>query len=766
LTPQGNLVVNTPGAVISGLDITGCITVNAPNVTIENCRIDANGGYFCIKAGAANGATGLTVKDCTLLDSKPGIVNGQNILCTGATIENCNISGMTHCISSDGGNLIQNNYMHDLNGTPTGHYECIYIGGGAKGDTIEHNTMISFDTADIFMATDYGPVTNEVVENNLLLQQNSIPVAGKHTTSYNIYLSNTGGGASGNVVTGNILQKGYYGYTDVTDPSVVWRGNTDYSTGQTISVNGTLTAAPASAPTGSSAPGSSAPATAPKAPVIVSFSPDTGVIGDRITSANTLDLKGTADPNSTITVYDGSTKLGTATANSTGSWDYITKVLTDAKHVLTATETMSGKTSAASAPLTVTIDTHVPAAPVLTSDSVINTKQVLLSGTAEANSTITVYDGTTAVGTGATNSSGTWSVTTSALSSGAQALTAKATDAAGNVSAASQPLDPVIPARAPATSAGPTGLVHVGNNYFLGSSTGPELKHGGAAVTTGEFQDWTPIAAVHLASGGYDVAWKNSSGQFTFWATDSRGNFQSYPTHGVALAGNSATVESYETIFHQDLNGDHTIGIPGATPTLTPTSTSTSPASAVNFTSLTESSSHVVTIQGTADALSHVKLYDGTTSLGTVTTGSNGTWTYTTSSAVSDTLHKFTAQEVGNTGHVVATSSGAAIMAASNTSTMTGTGGNDFLYSGSSNLSDTFVFASNFGNSAIQGFSAGSGSGHDVIQFSKSVFDSFATVLSHASQVGQDVVISSGNETLKLLNTKLSALNSQDFHFA
>ena len=55
---------------------------------------------------------------------------------------------------------------------------------------------------------------------------------------------------------------------------------------------------------------------------------------------------------------------------------------------------------------------------------------------------------------------------------------------------------------------------------------------------------------------------------------------------------------------------------------------------------------------------------------------------------------------------------------------------------------------------------------HDTIQFSKTVFDSFASVLSHASQVGQDVVISTGSDTLTLKNTKLSALNSHDFHFA
>ena len=42
-----------------------------------------------------------------------------------------------------------------------------------------------------------------------------------------------------------------------------------------------------------------------------------------------------------VKVYDGSTLIGTTKANSTGSWEYITAVLTDAKHVLTATATSS-----------------------------------------------------------------------------------------------------------------------------------------------------------------------------------------------------------------------------------------------------------------------------------------------------------------------------------------------------------------------------------------------------------------------------------------
>jgi hypothetical protein len=270
-----------------------------------------------------------------------------------------------------------------------------------------------------------------------------------------------------------------------------------------------------------------------------------------------LTLTGTAVADSTVTVYDGTTKLGTTTASSSGSWDYITSILTDAQHQLTATATdASGHTSAASTALSVTVDTQAPAAPVLVSDSIVNTNHELLTGTAEANSTITVYDGNMAVGTGTTGSNGNWTVTTSALSSGSHTFTATATDVAGNVSAMSKPLDPVIPSSAP--PAAPS----------TGSNSGSTL----------------------VATGGNDV-----------------------------LVG---------------------------------------------------------------------------------------------------------------TGH-----------------------------------SDTFVFAPNFGNDVIKGFVAG-GAGHDTIQFSQSVFDSFASVLSHASQVGQDVVISTGADSLTLKNTKIGALHGYDFHFA
>ena len=111
---------------------------------------------------------------------------------------------------------------------------------------------------------------------------------------------------------------------------------------------------------------------------------------------------------------------------------------------------------------------------------------------------------------------------------------------------------------------GSTKLVEVGNNYFLdsiGSGTGPELKYGGAPVVAGQFGGWVPIGAEQTASG-YDVAWRiPGTDQYTVWNTDSNGNYISNII-GV-VSGSSAALESLEPTFHQDLNGDGTIGLVG-----------------------------------------------------------------------------------------------------------------------------------------------------------------------------------------------------------
>ena len=67
-----------------------------------------------------------------------------------------------------------------------------------------------------------------------------------------------------------------------------------------------------------------------------------------------------------------------------------------------------------------------------------------------------------------------------------------------------------------------------------------------------------PIGAEQTANG-YEVAWKvTGANEFTVWYTDKSGNYLS--NVGV-LSGTSATLESFETSFQQDLNGDGLIGV-------------------------------------------------------------------------------------------------------------------------------------------------------------------------------------------------------------
>ena len=147
-------------------------------------------------------------------------------------------------------------------------------------------------------------------------------------------------------------------------------------------------------------------------------------------------------------------------ANGSGAWSYTTAALANGAHSLTATATdAAGNTGAASTALSVTIDTTAPAAPTIASfstdsgtvgDGITNDNTLTLTGTAEANATVKVYDGATLLGSVAANGSGAWSYTTAALANGAHSLTATATDAAGNTGVASAALSVTIDTTAPA----------------------------------------------------------------------------------------------------------------------------------------------------------------------------------------------------------------------------------------------------------------------------------------------------------------------------
>ena len=185
-----------------------------------------------------------------------------------------------------------------------------------------------------------------------------------------------------------------------------------------------------------------ADATAPAAPTLTGTTP---------TKDNTPELSGTAEASSTVTVYSGDTALGQATADAGGAYTVIVSTLADGIHSLTAKATdASGNTGAASAALAIEVDTAAPPVPTVTANSPSSTGTPVISGVAEASSTVTVYSGDTALGQASADGGGAYSFTpATTLEDGTYSISATATDGAGNTGAASTAMslmvDTVVP---------------------------------------------------------------------------------------------------------------------------------------------------------------------------------------------------------------------------------------------------------------------------------------------------------------------------------
>ena len=110
-------------------------------------------------------------------------------------------------------------------------------------------------------------------------------------------------------------------------------------------------------------------------------------------------------------------------------------------------------------------------------------------------------------------------------------------------------------------SVGSTSLTQVADQIYLDNSggSGTALQYANTPWVVGQSGGWMPIGAEQTATG-YEVAWKvTGADQYTVWNTKSNGNLVS-DTIGI-VSGTSYALESLEASFHQDLNGDGTIGL-------------------------------------------------------------------------------------------------------------------------------------------------------------------------------------------------------------
>jgi Ca2+-binding RTX toxin-like protein len=180
---------------------------------------------------------------------------------------------------------------------------------------------------------------------------------------------------------------------------------------------------------------------APEAPVIaLDPASDTGISNaDGLTSDATPTLTGTAEAGATITLFDGDTAVGTATADAAGAWTITATTLSDGAHELKAVAIdAAGNESAASGTISLVIDTAAPLEPAFAlakstslADGKVASGTVSLIGKTDPNVLVTL-DGTEI--TALSDQDGNFAFNNVPLAIGANTLTASVTDAAGNVS--------------------------------------------------------------------------------------------------------------------------------------------------------------------------------------------------------------------------------------------------------------------------------------------------------------------------------------------
>ncbi|WP_269791773.1 Ig-like domain-containing protein [Stenotrophomonas sp. Iso1] len=391
-----------------------------------------------------------------------------------------------------------------------------------------------------------------------------------------------------------------------------------------------------------------------------------GITGNVASGATTDDdcplLSGTGTAGDTIFVMvkdgQGSRELGQATVDADGKWTLqVTKPLAAGSNEFTAIEMdPAGNKTAPSAPHTVIVDTSRAEVPVIESikddvgvvhllqkGEVTNDDTPTISGTAQANNVIKIYDGATLLGEALAGADGTWEFTPgTALIDGPHNITATATNPVGQTSAATDIWDFVVDITAPGQV---TDLV-VNDN--VGDKQAPLVNGDITDDNTPEFTGKAePGATVNVYDGDtlLGSATVDGNGDWSFTpSTPLEDGAHTLTTEVVDPAGNSSgkgpvlnvTVDTSPVTLTIEALVDDQGAITGV---IAPNSVTddTRPE-----------------IQGLGKVGSVIKVYDGSTLLGQTNVKPDGTWSFTPEVDLSQGAHAITATATDKTGNVSA----------------------------------------------------------------------------------------------------------------
>ncbi|MEG6192439.1 BapA/Bap/LapF family large adhesin [Enterobacter kobei] len=421
-------------------------------------------------------------------------------------------------------------------------------------------------------------------------------------------------------------------------------GNFTVSLGTPL-INGehvTATATDAAGNTSQSATVTAPDLTAPDAPTIGSVTDDVGPQTGALTNGSSTNdqrpqLSGTAEAGSTVTIYDGGIAIGTAVVSSNGTWTFTPSVdLSESTHQITVRATdAAGNTGPASPVFTLTVDLTPPATPTaivltddtgtirgtITSGTATDASKPILAGTGEPGGTITIYDNGVVVGTTTVLPNGTWSIRPDGpLPDGAHSITVVETDAAGNQSAASAPINFTVDTTPPLA---PGNLVVSNDGGSISGTAEP-----GSTVT---IRDGNVILGTSVA---------DSEGNFTLTLTPPKLNGETLTANATDAAGNTGPATA--------------AAAPDTTPPQTPVIVSViddvqATTGPVGQNGLTND--RAPTLNGTGEPGSTITISNGSDILGTVNVPSSGLWSFTPPVPLSNGTYVFTATATDAAGN-------------------------------------------------------------------------------------------------------------------
>ncbi|EQC2552487.1 Ig-like domain-containing protein [Enterobacter sichuanensis] len=396
---------------------------------------------------------------------------------------------------------------------------------------------------------------------------------------------------------------------------------------------------------------------------ITAVTDDTGsVTGSLSQNAVTDDtrpqISGTAKAGSTVTIMDGSNVLGTTTAGADGTWSFTPSVdLGRGDHTFTATAKDPMGNESSSSSWTVTIDTDAPVKPTIDAalDDVGSVQGALsngsstddptptLSGKAEAGSTVKIYDQNGLLGEVTAKADGTWSFSPVAkLPEGEHRFHVTATDRAGNTSADSD--DFVLTLDYTAPDASKLAITEVYD----------DVNTAGVIASGGETDDNRPLIKGTGAEPGNTITVYNGDRVIGTAKVQADGTWSLEPTTPLPDGKYTLTAKETDSVGNvSGPSGEYVINVatvPPQAPTLDTVYDDVAPhadylqkGDVTNDTTPTLSGSSGV-------AGGTISIYDNGRLIGTTTVGSNGSWSFTPDTALSDGSHNFTATVTDGVG--------------------------------------------------------------------------------------------------------------------